>query len=422
MYSPAGEYSKRAPSCRPGFPGLLISFPSSGVRGLPDGYTVRLAGRPPEQEPKAPTRAGHFRPEGSPKCIFGKIFRKMMHPCLFLSIQVKEEDGMSKESKENRESSLAGEEKEAYSEDAMALRIRALSDIVFKYIFGTEESTELLRAFVNAVLIDADYPPIEELQVVNPFNAKSYLDEKVSIIDTRAKDSKGNIYNVEVQIRSQGDFQERSLYYWASAYAGQLPKGHEYRKLHQVVSISILDFVLFSENIPFHSCFMLRENSQPDQVLSQDCVMHYLECPKLKREPVTEVERWLYLLLHAGEEDKKMQVLIDENEYFKKVMNRYKYFVGDEQARLAYEARQKYLHDQASYLADAREAGMEMGLEEGMEKGMEKGRKEGKLEVARNMIALGLSIEQVVQATTLSAGEVEAIASGFDQPVEPGTV
>jgi hypothetical protein len=58
------------------------------------------------------------------------------------------------------------------------------------------------------------------------------------------------------------------------------------------------------------------------------------------------VEQWLYLLLHAGEEDEKMQVLIDQNEYFKKVLDRYKYFASDEQARLVYEARQKFLHEQ----------------------------------------------------------------------------
>lgn len=93
-----------------------------------------------------------------------------------------------------------------------------------------------------------------------------------------------------------------------------------------------------------------------------------------------------------------MQVLIDQNEYFKKVMNRYRYFVGDEQARLAYEARQKYLHDQASYLADARDAGRE------------EGREEGKLEVAQNLLDLGLTVEQIAQATALSVGEIEELA------------
>ena len=62
-------------------------------------------------------------------------------------------------SKENWEKLLAGGGKGAYSEDDMAMRIRAVSDIVFKYIFGTEESTELLKGFVNAVLLDCKSKP-----------------------------------------------------------------------------------------------------------------------------------------------------------------------------------------------------------------------------------------------------------------------
>jgi predicted transposase/invertase (TIGR01784 family) len=172
--------------------------------------------------------------------------------------------------------------------------------------------------------------------------------------------------------------------------------------LHKVISISILDFVLFPKHTPFHSCFMLRENSHPDLVLSQDCVMHYLECPKLRKEPASEVEQWLYLLLHAGEEDERMHVLIDQNEYFKKVMDRYRYFVSDEQARLAYESRQKFLHDQASNIAEARD----LGLEEGRVQG----REEEKMEIASNLHSLGFSTEQIVQATGLSVKEVEELA------------
>jgi len=298
-------------------------------------------------------------------------------------------------------------QKEAYNEDDMALGVRAVSDIVFKYIFGTEESTEILRAFINAVLTDAGYPVISEVSVVNPFNLKTYTDEKISIIDTRAKDEAGNIYNVEVQVRSQADFQERSLYYWAKAYAEQLPEGQEYGRLHRVISISILDFKLFAGHIPFHSCFMLRENGNPDYVLSADCVLHYLETPKLREEPATEVEQWLYLLLHAGKEDERMKILIDNNEYYKQAMKRYEYFVADEQARLAYEARQKFLHDQASYLGDARQE----GHAEGLQKGIAKGERKKALETAEKLLPSGLSLEQIAEATGLSVEEVKSITS-----------
>lgn len=106
-----------------------------------------------------------------------------------------------------------------------------------------------------------------------------------------------------------------------------------------------------------------------------------------------------------------MQVLIDQEELFRKAMDRYRYFVGDEQARLAYEARQKFLHDQASYLADARDEGREIGREEGkaegLAEGVPRGRREGKLEIADTMKNLGFTTEQILEVTGLSESELE---------------
>ena len=45
--------------------------------------------------------------------------------------------------------------------------------------------------------------------------------------------------------------------------------------------------------------------------------------------------------------------------------------------------------------------GKEIGMKEGMEKGMEKGMNQKALEIAKNMLAMGLSAEQVAKATQL---------------------
>ena len=45
-------------------------------------------------------------------------------------------------------------------------------------------------------------------------------------------------------------------------------------------------------------------------------------------------------------------------------------------------------------------------LEEGEKKGHEAGKLEGKLETARNLLAMGLTVDQIVQATGLSASDV----------------
>ena len=313
----------------------------------------------------------------------------------------------------NRRINMDKRKKEAYTSDDMAMRIPALSDIVFKFIFGSEESVDILKDFINAVLVDAGFPEIESVSIVNPVNVKTYLDEKITVIDTRAKDQSGNMYNVEVQIRSQADYQDRSLYYWAKTYSEQLKTGHEYGVLHKVISISILDFMLFPEDVPFHSCFMLRENGKPHYVLTEDCTLHYLEVPKLNDEPKTDVEKWLYLLKHADEEDETMKVLLDDDSMFQAAKKRYDYFIADEKARQAYLAREMFLHDQATNIAEARRKGLAEGREEGREEGKEEGREEGKREqtiaIARKMKEVHGSIDQISKATGLHTEEIEAL-------------
>ena len=51
---------------------------------------------------------------------------------------------------------------------------------------------------------------------------------------------------------------------------------------------------------------------------------------------------------------------------------------------------------------DSYQKGKEKGKEEGIAEGMEKGMNQKALEIAKNMLAMGLSAEQVAQATQLS--------------------
>ena len=70
-----------------------------------------------------------------------------------------------------------------------------------------------------------------------------------------------------------------------------------------------------------------------------------------------------------------------------------------------------------------RAAGLEAGLEEGREvgrvlgreEGREVGREEGRLEVARKLLSMGLSSEQIQQATDLSLERIEALRAESPQ-------
>ena len=56
---------------------------------------------------------------------------------------------------------------------------------------------------------------IVHLDILNPFNDKEALDDKLSILDIKARDQLGRHYNVEMQMVSSRLYPQRVLYYWA---------------------------------------------------------------------------------------------------------------------------------------------------------------------------------------------------------------
>ena len=75
-----------------------------------------------------------------------------------------------------------------------------------------------------------------------------------------------------------------------------------------------------------------------------------------------------------------------------KVMNKavllLKKMSADDKLREIARIRERALHDEASYIADATEKGIAIGMEKGMEKGIEKGIKKGRAESAADIWAI----------------------------------
>jgi predicted transposase/invertase (TIGR01784 family) len=67
--------------------------------------------------------------------------------------------------------------------------------------------------------------------VLNPFNHKETLDDKLSVVDIKARDQSGRHYTIEMQLLSQRQLAERILYYWARLYQHQLHEGQDYDQL-----------------------------------------------------------------------------------------------------------------------------------------------------------------------------------------------
>ena len=107
-------------------------------------------------------------------------------------------------------------------------KINPRVDIAFKKIFGVEENKDLLISLINSIVGEEDQ--VEEVTLLNPYNAKSFKKDKLSILDIKAKGVDGKRFNIEIQISDEGDYDKRALYYWAKLYTEQLETSQDYLK------------------------------------------------------------------------------------------------------------------------------------------------------------------------------------------------
>jgi predicted transposase/invertase (TIGR01784 family) len=117
-------------------------------------------------------------------------------------------------------------------------------DCVFKALLGAERNRGLLIHFLNAILADELAVPIAEVEILDPYNEREYLDDKLSIVDVKARDSAGRFYQIEIQVLNVPDLPTRILYGWADLYSAQLRGGDGYDQLQPTYSIWLLDTVV----------------------------------------------------------------------------------------------------------------------------------------------------------------------------------
>lgn len=119
-----------------------------------------------------------------------------------------------------------------------------------------------------------------------------------------------------------------------------------------------------------------------------------MELPKLDEHSVPSGGGLINgLLFLKGADTSHWEVLKMNKPGLEKAMDTLQYLSQDSDARRLYEARQKYLHDEASMIEGAKSAGII----------------EGKLQVARNLLAMGMDYVAVAKATGLSEEEIRSI-------------
>lgn len=131
-------------------------------------------------------------------------------------------------------------------------RLNPRADLAFKKIFGVEENNDLLISLINAIVSEKDQ--VADVTLLNPYNPKNFKNDKLSVLDIKAKGLDGTLFNIEIQITDEASYDKRALYYWAKLYTEQLSESESYDSLSKAIGIHILNFISIN-NECYHNCF-----------------------------------------------------------------------------------------------------------------------------------------------------------------------
>lgn len=284
-------------------------------------------------------------------------------------------------------------------------------DWAIKRLLRQKANFGVLEGFLTVFLNE----PIKIIDILESEGNQQAADDKFNRVDIKAKNNKGEIIIVEIQNTSELYYLERVLYGVAKAITEHIYLGNTYKEVKKVYSISILyfdlgkgsDYIYVGQNnfvglhTQDHLIISTKEKDtivrkSPSEIFPTYILVRVNEFNKVAKSPL---EEWVEYL--------KNGVISPETQApgLQEAREKLKYYSMSDAERYAYDEHINAIMIQNDVLGNARLEGME----EGRAEGRAEGRTEEKNNIARKMLANGLSIEQIALITGLTEQEIKRL-------------
>ena len=274
-------------------------------------------------------------------------------------------------------------------------------DFAFKEIMMNENAR---IGFLSAIL-KLNYADIKKTQILNTYLRKEHENDKQGILDVRVSLNNNIEIDIEIQLSELRVWADRSLFYLSKMYEEQIKPGQTYDVFKKCVGISILNFDLFPKETEFYSCFHIQEDTR-HFLYTNKMEFHVIELPKLPQElkdDSSDILLWAKFI--NAERKEEFDMLATKNIYIKSAYETLQVISQDDEKRMEYEAREKAIRDYNQGMLEAEQRGEQRGRKEGRETG----EYEKSIQIAKNMLAMGLSADLIAQATGLSLSQIEQL-------------
>ena len=272
-------------------------------------------------------------------------------------------------------------------------------DYVFKRIFGHAGNEDITKSLLSSIIKDE----ISDITVdCNTITEKDLLDDKVGILDIKAKLNNNINCNIEMQVVDKKNIEKRLMFYWSKIYTMSIKSGDDYNQLEKGIVILFTDFNL--ENLrginKFITKWNLREEENPKIILTDVLEIYIIELSKgeellknmsKKEQSKNSFNTWLQFINNP-------EAIVDmENKEVKKAKEVLEEISQNEHERYRAELRQKYIMDQKA----VEEAGFDKGLTAGI--------KQNQIKIAKKLLKKGTKLEEIIELTDLTKDEIISI-------------
>jgi len=213
---------------------------------------------------------------------------------------------------------------------------------------------DLLKRLVTT-LLRIRYESIERFEVTNPEMPPEAIGDKFCRLDINMTVD-GQRVNLEVQVKNEHDYPERTLFHWAREYSTALGESEAYINIPRVVIISIIAFKLF-DCVEFHSEFEALEVSRHTQLTDKMSLL-FFELPKLPKTISADDGLKLWLKLFDAETEEELN-LIEKLEVpeMEQAIEAYRHITATDEFRTLERMRSDARRNEASALGNARREG-----------------------------------------------------------------
>lgn len=282
------------------------------------------------------------------------------------------------------------------------------ADLTFKKIFG--EHKDLLISLLNALLPLADDEQIESVEYLSPELVPDTYVGKNSIVDVRCRDVKGRQFIVEMQMLWTEAFKQRVLFNASKAFVRQLDKKRKYELQQPVYSLNLVNET-FMKDYPdefIHNYSVVHE-LHSDEII-EGLHFSFVELPKFQAHSLKEKKMavlWLRFLTEIDEQTKQAPQELLDNPETRKALKAVEESAMTKNELLAYEDFWDKLGAERLLFVDSNRINREEGRTEGRAEGRAEGIIEGCAKVAKNLLNLGMALDEVAKVTGLDIETIE---------------